>query len=145
MSVEIELVEFPKNLGIKEEYQTEYKLRALMINNKVKVFEELKEILKKDKNDYKKLIKNIKLQLQSKNILKNKRKIQVGKGKKQKNIIEIKATGGHSRLFGFIWNKEIIICTNTYWKTTSKKGRQDNAFNRAVEMRDLFIAYKEGE
>lgn len=142
MNAKIKLVEFPEKFGIKKEWQTEYKLRALMINNKVPVIKEIEKIIKKDKNDYKKLVKNIKMQLNSKNILKNKRKVQKGKSEYQENIIEIKATKGHSRLFGFIWNDELIICTNTYWKTTSKKKKQNKAFNRAAEMRDLFITNK---
>ena len=66
----------------------------------------------------------------------------------QENIIEIKSTRGYSRLFGFFWDEELIICTNTYWKTTSKKGKQNKAnkaFNKAVEIRNLFITYNKEE
>jgi len=90
------------------------------------------------------LIKNVKLQLSSKEILKNKEKVQVGKQKNQKEIIEIKAMRGHSRLFTFFSeNKELIICTHTYWKTSTNKKQQNLEFTRAVEMRSLYLKYKE--
>lgn len=148
MNVDIKLVEFPEKFGIKEESQTEYKLRALMINKKVPVIQEMKNIMKKDKKDFGKLIKNLKMQLGSKEILRNPKKVQIGKNKDQENIIEIKSTRGYSRLFGFFWDEELIICTNTYWKTTSKKGKQNKAnkaFNKAVEIRNLFITYNKEE
>ncbi len=135
-SVNIKLIEFPDFFGITENDQSEYKLRTLLINNKAPVVDEL---IKFEKNDLKKLLKNLKEQLNSKEILKNPNKVRQGKNGKQKNIIEVKSNRGHLRLFGFFWKNEFIICTNIYWKTTDKQNKQNAAFNKAVNIMELFL------
>ena len=141
--MKIKLIDCPEKF-IPTSWQKEHKLKLLEINGKSKALSGLHDIKIKDEKDFKKLIKNVKLQLSSKEILKNKEKVQVGKQKNQKEIIEIKAMRGHSRLFTFFSeNKELIICTHTYWKTSTNKKQQNLEFTRAVEMRSLYLKYKE--
>ncbi|MCK5852286.1 hypothetical protein KAH27_04575 [bacterium] len=137
--MKIKLINCPEVI-IPLSWQKKYKLKLLEINGKSKVISGLLDIKTKDEKDFKKLLKNLKLQLETKGILRNSTKVQVGKQKGQKEIIEIKATRGHSRLFAFFSeNKELIICTHTYWKTATNKKQQNSEFAKAAEMRNLYI------
>lgn len=100
---EIRLLSLPERLRnfIPKTAETELKLRFLEINGKTPALESLAEFLQNDLNDVKKLAKNIRLQLGSKRPISNPTKVQTAKGRKQKGIIEIKATQGKSRLFAF--------------------------------------------
>ena len=141
--MKIKLIDCPEEF-IPTSWQIEHKLKLLEINGKSKALSGLHDIKIKDENDFKKLINNLKLQLASKGILRNRNKLQIGNQKGQKEIIEIKSTRGHSRLFTFFsTNKELIICTHTYWKTSTNKKQQNLEFTRAVEMRNLYLEYKE--
>ena len=125
-------------------WQREYKLKLLEINGKTPALAGVIDIIKKDLNDFKKLARNVKLQLETKGILKDKRKVQVGKRKNQKDIIEIKASHGHSRLFAFFSDdKELIICTHTYWKTATNPKQQNSEFDKAASMKEKYIQYGE--
>jgi hypothetical protein len=149
MSIDIKLIDVPKELIpeiLSENWQVHFKIRLLEINNRSRVLKDLSELKRKKYADYMKLLNNIKLQLQTPQIINNKRKVERGKKNNQKNIIEIKATGGHSRLFAFLSeSKEIIICTHTYWKTSSNKKQQNREFDKAVAMREMYIKYNKGE
>jgi len=139
INMKIKLINCPEEI-IPLSWQKEYKLKLLEINGKSKAISGLLDIKTKDEKDFKKLLKNLKLQLASKRILRNPIKVQVGKQKDQKKIIEIKATRGHSRLFTFFSeNRELIICTHTYWKTATNQQQQNSEFAKAAEMRNLYI------
>ena len=145
MSVVVKLIDAPEKL-IPQDWQLEYKLKLLEINGKNPALTGLIDIASKDIGDLKKLLRNVEMQLKSKAILPNKKKIERGKQKNQKKIIEIKATGGHSRLFAFLSeNKELIICTHTYWKTSSNKKQQNREFNKAAEMHKKYLRYYKGQ
>ena len=144
MSVVVKLTDAPEEL-IPQDWQLEYKLKLLEINGKNPALTGLIDIASKDIGDLRKLLRNVEMQLKNKAILSNKKKIERGKQKNQKKIIEIKATKGHSRLFAFLSeNKELIICTHTYWKTSSNKKQQDREFNKAANMYEQYLKYYKG-
>lgn len=145
MSVGMKLINAPEEI-VPGEWQLEYKLKLLEINGKTPALTGLIDIASKDVDDLKKLLRNVEMQLKSKVILPNKKKIERGKQKNQKKIIEIKATRGHSRLFAFLSeNKELIICTHTYWKTSSNKKQQNREFNKAAKMHEQYLRYYKGQ
>ncbi len=142
------LVPVPEHLRklIPQNVETEHELWFLEVNGRTPALAGLSEFLKKDRQDVDKLIKNLRLQLGSKKIVTNPQKVQTGKGSKQREIIEIKANRGHSRLFAFFSSDgRLIICTHTYWKTSGSTKQQNREFERAAEMRLLYLAgTKEG-
>ena len=137
----VKLIDVPEEL-IPQEWQVEYKLKLLTIDGKMPALDGLYTLRKKDKKDFGKLLNNIKLQLNSKEIIRNKQKIERGNKKHQKDVMEIKATRGHSRLFAFMSEtNELIICTHAYWKTSTNKKQQDGEFERAVNMRSIYMKF----
>jgi len=129
--------------------EIEYQLRFLEINGRAHALAELVELLKKDPQDVAKLMRNLHLQLKSKELLRNPKKVQRGKKPEQQQIFEVKATCGHSRLFAFFSpDGMLVICTNTYWKTSTDPKQQNKEFDKAAKLRQLFIsnsAQREGK
>ncbi len=135
---EIKLIEMPEKYELDDE-SNYYKIRAVEINGKSEALMGLLLFEKKDKKDLKKLINTLKAQLKSKEIIHNKEKVQQSKKKGQENIIEIKANKGKSRLFGYISeDDELIICTNTYWKSDNIK-LQAKAFDKSESIYKQFL------
>ncbi len=60
---------------------------------------------------------------------------------KNSNIIELKSLKGNARLFAFFLQdkKSIIVCTNCYWKKTDKKVKQNQAFDKALKLMNLYL------
>ena len=146
MNREIKLIEFPEKI-IPKEWRKEHDITLLEIGGKCEVLENLLQMYKDSRKDFKSLISTIKMQLESEHLLRNRNRLQRGKSKEQKDIIEFKAPKGHARLFGFIDgnNGKIIVCTNTYWKTSGNKKEQNNAFNKAANLKRMYFEAQKGE
>jgi len=67
------------------------------------------------------------------------KRMEYGKGR-NKGVVELKGGGGGNlRLFGFFHQQEFLICTNTYVKRDSSSSKQDEAFRKCRDFRDLFL------
>ncbi len=138
MKQTIKLVEFPKE-WVYGKSKKHFDIYCLEVNGRCDVLRDLFKCLKNDKKDFKSLLSTINMQLESEQLLENKKRLV--KGKKYRKILEFKSPHGHSRLLGFIdtQNSRIIICTNFYWKTTGKKQKQDETFSRAEHLRITYL------
>ena len=139
---QVRLIRVPEKLKplLPEDAGYVRELRFIEINGRTPALNGIIDYLRKDKSDVKKLVKNAILQLKSRTILKNKLKVQPGRGPGHENILEINATRGHSRLFAFLSPDDtLIICTHTYWKTDDKGKQQDREFSRAATVRDIYL------
>lgn len=129
-------------LGIKKEWQSRYKLGFLIPVSEeghwdLSLLEDLEKIRKSSLGDYKKLLATLKRQLQQRELMLCSN--HLSQGFSQKKILEFKAAnGGHSRLFAFIHDGNIFICTHVWWKTKDSKKQQDREFQKAEKMRQLF-------
>jgi hypothetical protein len=141
----VKTIEFPKK-WIPDNWKSHYDIQLLEVDGKCNVLKELLELLQKSKPDFVKLLATLKLQLESKSLLRNTNRLQRGKKDNQKGILEFKPQKGNARLFGFIDETEqkIIICTNTYWKTTGKSKKQDAAFEKAARLRIEYLDNQDG-
>jgi hypothetical protein len=142
--MKIRLIDVPEKL-VPKNWQIEHRMKLLEIDDRCPALKGLIDIAAKDEADYRKLMKTVKLQLASKTLLRDERKVRRGRKRNQKKIIELKAAKGHSRLFAFLHeNGDVIICTHTYWKTSKNRKVQDNEFEKAVRMRADYIRSGEG-
>ncbi len=141
MNGKIKLIKFPE-VWISDNWKKYFDIFLLEIDGKCSVLSELISLSKRSDKDFKLLLSTIKIQLESETLLRNRKRLQRGLYKEQKNILEFKSSGGSSRLFGFVDDDDnrIIICTNTYWKTTGKKRRQNDAFEKAERMRKIYLS-----
>lgn len=132
----IRLESFPKKI-ILESWEIEYDIKHLVLNEKSETLDGLNKIIKSDLQDFKKLISTLKMQLMTRELLKNEKRVK--KYKRNKKIIEFKSPNGYARLFGFIKDETIIICTNCYWKNSNNKAEQDAAFERAEFLMEKYL------
>jgi hypothetical protein len=73
-------------------------------------------------------------------LLKDRRRLNTGKT--NPDILEYKANKGSYRLFGFLGkDNHIIICTNTYNNTTSKRKKQNAAFDKAEKIKRVYDSH----
>lgn len=143
MIKKVKIIDFPKK-WIPKEWRNSFDIGLLEVNKRCDVLAELSDLYHKDQKDFKSLLSTLKMQLDSDDLLKSENRLQKGDG--QRAILEFKAPKGHSRLFGFIDESEgrIIICTNTYWKTSGKKKKQNAAFKKAATLRNTYLSNKKG-
>jgi len=129
-----------KALKISPTWEKEHKLCFLEINGRTPALDGLLKIAKDDKQAYKKLLKTIKEQLASKDLLRDPKKARPGQKAHQKDVFELK--GKFGRLLGFFSESgELIICTNTYWKTKSSKKEQNESFDKAARLKAVYNQY----
>lgn len=132
---EIQLHRFPEK-WLPRQWVKYFDFYLLGTNDRCDVLEELIELSRKSQQDFKKLLSTLKLQVESDELLKLEKRLQ--KGRLNREILEYK--GGKCRLFGFLNenHRSIIICTNTYWKTTGKKEKQSSAFKKAERLMEQY-------
>ena len=117
-----------------------FKFELLEINGSSKVLEELIKLRVNNQADFKKLMATLKLQVESETLLKLPSRLK--RGATNPEILEYKSNKGSYRLFGFLgMDNNIIICTNTYNKTTSKKKKQNAAFEKAERLKQLYDSH----
>lgn len=58
---------------------------------------------------------------------------------REKKVYEMR--GGQARLFFFYTpdEKEVVVCTNHYWKAKPSKKEQNAAFEKCRHMRDMYL------
>ncbi|NCB45318.1 MAG: hypothetical protein EOM59_22225 [Clostridia bacterium] len=127
-------------LGFKTEWEVEYELNFIVRDKSEAVpscpaLNFLARRAIDDKDDYKRLVQTIKMQLSQKRVPYNPGRVSVGKP--QSEIIEFKAKCGKSRLFGFV-HRDKIICTHGYMKDDSHS-EQNDEFEKAEQMRIRFL------
>ena len=117
-----------------------FKFELLEIDGKSEVLEELMKLRKNNQKDFKKLLATLVIQVHADTLIKDQRRLN--RGIKCPDILEYKSNKGSYRLFGFLGtDNKIIICTNTYNKTTSKKKKQDAAFEKAKGLKSKYDSY----
>jgi hypothetical protein len=114
-----------------------WKVRVLVIDEKSPAQETLTEWSKKQKTDYKKILKALRIAAKRKDCLNPnhvKRSTNPNHGGK---IFEVRAHRGHARLMFFysLKNESLIVCTNPYWKG---KGNQNQAFDMCAKFQQIF-------
>lgn len=116
--------------------QTVWKVRVLQINGRDLVLPELLEWSKKLPDDYKKIMKVLKMVGQQIRI-RDEKKVKKSKNPKHDGVYEIRADKGHARLMFFYDDKSqsVVVCTNTYWKSKSSQKEQENAFDQCNRLK----------
>lgn len=68
----------------------------------------------------------------------------VSPDKKGRGVYEIAPKRRNARLFYFYAEEDAqyIICMSSYWKTDSKGTKQNQAFDKAAEIRDEYLQWK---
>jgi hypothetical protein len=136
--MKVELQEIP---GLTDAEQTEWKVRALVINGKNPVTTALAQWQKAHPKDHKAIMKVMRLAAQQHRV-RNEKHVKASSNKKHgNNAYEMIAYTGIARLM-FFYDEEaeaMIICTNEF-----EKGRgndQDAAFARCAALRDVYLKY----
>ena len=135
----VRTIPFPEKFcpGISNGY---FKFELLEIDGSSDVFEELINLKKNSQKDFKKLMATLRLQVESDTLIKLPSRLK--RGATNPEILEYKSNKGSYRLFGFLgMDNNIIICTNTYNKTTSKKKKQNAAFEKAERLKQLYDSH----
>lgn len=114
-----------------------YDLKMIEKDERCLALDSLQKFFKKDQKDFFKLINTLELQLKSKELLKNDKRLSFYN--KDHKLLEFKSVKGCSRLFAFLYQTDIIVCLSGYWKTTGKKVKQNSAFKKAYELRKNFL------
>lgn len=118
------------------------KLRFLVIPSldiKILAVKELINRKERSRADYNKLRNSIHRLMIIPDIFSEPMRFKKGDSDATKDIIEIKAKNGHSRLMSFMYYGNIIVVTNFYWKTTDNRAPQNAAFEQAARIRKEFL------
>jgi phage-related protein len=126
----IKLVKLP---DIEKDWQTEYNIRALSISGKSPALDYLAKLKKNDINNYKKLLKVIKLVGTQKRVHNIR---HVKKEKTGKEVYEMRVNKSYPRLFFFYDFDSIVICTHGFDKKGDKKKQ-----NKEFENAEIFYKY----
>lgn len=134
------MIKLNKISDVKEEWQTVYKIKVLVINNRSQAMNYLANLKKSAISEYKKIIKVMKLLVTNEKVVDEK---HVKKGKNVKYIYEMRVNKSYPRLF-FFYDTEgdsIIICTHGFDKKGDKK-KQNQEFKKAEELRNFYFQNK---
>ncbi len=139
------LPEVYNKLLLKCEWQTGHTLAFLTKENTEEIPEVIKQLLemrKRDESKYKKLVVSIRLQLERRDVLANPNRVRVWRNDTAGNnqIYEFKSSAGLGfRIFFFLHNEDILVCTHAWVKDNEKsKEQQNQQFIRAERFRILF-------
>jgi phage-related protein len=123
---------------VKPEWQTVHKIKALEINGRCPALAMLAEWAQDNKDDFKKLMKSIKLVCQNKRVI-NQKHVKKSSNPAHCGIYEIRADKGKPRLFFFYSNgaEEIVICTHGWDKKTSQR-EQNSEFDKCARFKQLY-------
>lgn len=132
----LKLIDIP---GITAQDQLVWKVRILQINGRDLVLPELLEWSKQSPDDYKKIMKVLKM-VGVKNRIQDEKKVKKSKNPKHDGVYEIRADKGHARVMFFYDDKTqaAVVCTNTYWKTKSSAKEQDKAFEQCNRLKKIY-------
>jgi hypothetical protein len=132
--VTIELIEIA---GLEARHQTRWKVRALVIDKRDPVTVALVRWQREYPNDYKAIMKVMRLAAQQKRVM-NPKHVKKSDDTRHGNAYEMIAYTGIARLMFFYDEHEeaLIVCTNPFEKGV---GDQSVAFQRCANLRDLYL------
>lgn len=119
-------------------WETVHKLRALEIGGRCLVRDFLADLNAKDKVDYRKVMKVLRMLGANTRVVDEK---HVKRGGYQKEIYEVRAHRGHARVFFFYTpdDEEVVVCTSGYWKAKPSVREQNEAFETAARLRERYL------
>ena len=134
---------------VPSEWQVEHQIRALVVAGRTHSLGDLETWQTEQKEDWTKISRSIERACRNKRVFDPKcvKKDNYGgdKSKKRRDsgkppIYELRADKGQARVMFFYTpdEQEIIVCTNTYWKTGDAK-KQTRAFAKARRLRDVYL------
>jgi hypothetical protein len=125
---------------IKSEWQTIHKIKALEINGKAPIIDELSKWEKGSLAEFKKIIKVMRLVASNKRV---RNENHVKRAKRYEDMFYMRAHKGSARV-NFFYTKddeEVVVCTSSYWKTKKSKAEQNRALKTAKDLKELFYSY----
>lgn len=133
----IELVEIP---GLETQHQTEWKVRALVVDGRDPVRAALIRWQRENPGDYKAIMKALRMAGQQQR-LHNQKLVKKSTDANHGNAYEFIAYTGVARLMFFYdkGNESLIICTNEFEKS---RGDQSAAFHLCTLYRNLYFNTK---
>jgi mRNA-degrading endonuclease RelE of RelBE toxin-antitoxin system len=123
-------------IGVKRDWETHHRVRALAIDGGSDAIKGMRDLQKRHKDDCGKLLRVLRAVASNDRVL---NPHHVKQGKTYKDVYEIRA--GHARLFFFYTPdaKEVVVCTNHYWKAKDSEQEQDAQFRRCETLRLLYL------
>ena len=123
-------------IGVKRDWETHHRVQALAIDGGSDALKGIRDLQKRHKDDYGKLLRVLKAVAGNDRVL---NPHHVKQGRVYKDVYEIRA--GHARLFFFYTPdaKAVVVCTNYYWKARDSGPEQDVEFRRCETLRLLYL------
>ncbi len=123
-------------IGVAPGWETRHRIRALEVDGKSPALAGLLDLQKRHQDDYKKIMKVIRLVAENDRV---RNENHVKRCRKHPELYEMR--GGNARLFFFYspTTEEVIVCTNVYWKAKASAREQDEAFERCRGLRRMFL------
>jgi putative component of toxin-antitoxin plasmid stabilization module len=136
----LQLIQIP---GVENRHQTIWEVRVLQVDGRDLVLPELVKWSRSAPADYKKIMKVLQMIGQVDRI-RDEKKVKKSRNRKHDGVYEIRADKGSARLMFFYCksSRTAVVCTNTYWKTKSSKGEQDNAFELCARLKEIYEQHK---
>ncbi len=126
--------------GVKEEWESVHKLRALEINGRCLVNKFIESKLKCDIREYKRIFKIFKMVAAFKRVITIN---HVKSYREDSKIKEIIAKDGHSRIsfFYFPNSNEDVICVLPFWKGNLRQDdpKQNTFFNSSIVIMNSYL------
>lgn len=134
----IELIDI---IGVKQEWQSEHRIKALEVNGTAEVLAFLGKCEKDSRPDYIRLMTSLKIIGQNTKLDLSIRFInRLKKSKRYDNVYEV--LGHNARLFFFFHEctgTKTAVFTNGYWKTNASRRRQNRSgFDRCERFKNLY-------
>jgi len=123
-------------IGVAPDWETRHRVRALEVDGKSRALAGLLDLRKWHEDDYKKIMKVIRLVAENDRVINEN---HVKRSRKHPDVYEMR--GGNARLFFFYLptTEEVVVCTNVYWKAKASRREQDEAFERCSVLRTMFL------
>ncbi len=136
----LQLLKIP---GVEPEHETAVRIRALAFvsgeETTSEVLSKLAEWSKSEPSDHKKIINAMKIAALTKRGLPISEKHVTKCGNSAYgDVYEFRANAGKPRVMFFYLEPNLIVCTNTFWKTNAREN-QDNAFKKCSQVRNLCL------
>lgn len=137
----IRLVDIP---GLEAEDQLQHRIRAVEINGRSPALDALLKWHRKHKDDFKKIMKVMRMVGQTKRVIDQKH-VKKNKDKKAQqqygDLYEMRADKGGARLMFFYTPdaEEVIVCANPYWKAKPSPAEQNQSFETCGKIKELYL------
>ena len=122
----------------KPEWERAHQIRAIEIDGRCRVAVELADLARYDAADFAKIMKVVRMVAEQERVT-NTNHVKRGRG--YPDIYEMRAHRGHARLYFFYTpaHKEVVVCTNSYWKTKPSANEENEAFQRVDRLRQRYL------